>query len=173
MDLAQRLPWVRMGVEPFEEEKVDQHARHPVALRSVADNGPTTGGLHEPSREPASGFSPQHAAATEVHETVVAVVSAEGVTQLRRPDGVENGSDASRRAVERDVADGGVPGFRLRPQKTLRPLRVVREPALRLDEPMRDLQGRPQGRPERLEESPYRDRVEESVVPVRLQADEL
>jgi len=173
MDLAQRLPRVWMRVEPFEEKKVDQHARHPVDRRSVADDGAATGRLQEPSREPATGLSPKHATTAEVHQAVVGIISTEGITQLVRPDRVENGGDTSRRAVEREVIDGSVPDFRLPPEKTPRPLRVVREPAFRLDEPMRDLQGRAQGRPQGLEKSPDRDRVEQPVIPVRLEADEL
>src|SRR5262245_65025870 len=105
MDLAQRLPRVWMRVEPFEEKKVNQHARPPVDRRSIADDGAATGRLQEPSREPATGLSPKHATTAEIHQAVVAIVSAEGIAQLVRPDRVENGSDASRRAVKREVID--------------------------------------------------------------------
>src|SRR4029453_15735112 len=83
VNLAERLPRVGTGVEPLKEQKINQHARHPVNLRLVANDRPATARLEEGSSESAAGVPSQDTAAAEVDEAVVAVVTAKGVAEPR------------------------------------------------------------------------------------------
>ena len=79
----------------------------------------------------------------------------------------------SRPTVKREVVDRRIPDLRLRPEQAIGALRVVGEAPARLDEAVSDPKGRMKGRSQRLEEALDRFRVEELIVPVRLEAHEL
>src|SRR4029453_17973196 len=81
VNLAERLPRVGTGVEPLKEQKINQHARHPVNRRLVANDRPATARLEEGSSESAAGVPSQDTAAAEVDEAVVPVVTAKGAAE--------------------------------------------------------------------------------------------
>src|SRR5262245_1285571 len=99
VDLTKGPPRVRARVEPLEEQKINQHARHPGDLRLVANDRPAAASLEEGSRESAAGGPTKHTAAAEVDEAVIAVIAAKGVAETIGSNGVEDGRDTSGRAM--------------------------------------------------------------------------
>src|SRR5436190_18722727 len=170
----QVLPRRRIAVEALQEQHVADEARHPAHRRAIADDGSHPARLEELPREALAAHAAEHAAGTEVHQVAIAAraVAGEGLAKLLAGDAAEHGRYRRGSAMEREVVDRRVEKLLLPPHHAARAAQVVCDAFMRIDEAVRHGERRMHERRHRLEESLDRERLEEPLVPVRLEADE-
>jgi len=109
-----------MSVEAIEKKHIHDQAIHPVHVGRVADDCPCAGSLQQIVAECFTRRPCEDAAGPNVYEAGIISIIPERLTDLTRINSFEHGFHRPGGSMKGKIKNGGIPGIRVGPQKTIR-----------------------------------------------------